>query len=116
MFLGYGGGREKKRRGKKRGPMRPNSGVLSQFKSTFHRVRAPRPGEYKGPRYSIAFFNQVNKSSVIAGPGGKYPPVTGEEFMKAAMKRNYDALEALRLYKASGLQDASSGPELAACS
>eukprot|EP00884_Botryococcus_braunii_P008663 jgi/Botrbrau1/17799/Bobra.0127s0048.1 len=85
-----------------------------KFKSTFHRVRAPRPGDYTGPRYSIAFFNQVNKASVIAGPGGKYPAVTGEEFMRAAMKRNYDAIEAIKLYKASGLVGASSQPEVAA--
>ncbi len=78
-----------------------------QFKSTFHRVRTPRPDEYTGPRYSIAFFNQVNKSCVIAGPGGKYAPVTGGEFMAAALKRNYDALEALRLYKESGLADSA---------
>lgn len=66
-----------------------------------------------GPRYSIAFFNQVNKSSVIAGPGGKYPPTTGEEFMRAAMKRNYDAMEALRLYRESGLMPSSSQPVVA---
>ena len=39
-----------------------------RLKSTFHRVRMPRPGEYQGPRYSIGFFNQANKSSVIQVP------------------------------------------------
>lgn len=30
-----------------------------RLKSNFHRVRVPKAGEYQGPRYSIAYFNQV---------------------------------------------------------
>ena len=30
-----------------------------RLKSNYHRVRMPRPGEYQGSRYSIAYFNQV---------------------------------------------------------
>lgn len=67
-----------------------------RLKSTFHRVRMPKPDEYQGPRYSIGFFNQTNKGSVIVGPQKKYPPVTGLEFILAAMQRNYDAIEAMK--------------------
>jgi len=56
----------------------------------------PKPGEYQGPRYSIGFFNQANKGSVIVGPKKKYAPVTGVEFILAAMQRNYNALQALK--------------------
>ncbi|GAA5972167.1 hypothetical protein JCM21900_003692 [Sporobolomyces salmonicolor] len=62
-----------------------------KLKSTFHRVTFPRPGEYQGPRYSIAFFNQARKGAVIQGPKQAYPPITGAEFIAQAMKRNYEA-------------------------
>lgn len=63
-----------------------------RFKSTFHRVKAPsEPGDYYGERYSIAFFNQPRKSARIQGPLKKYPEVTGEEFTRNAMQRNYQA-------------------------
>ncbi|KAF9891599.1 hypothetical protein FE257_003610 [Aspergillus nanangensis] len=65
-----------------------------RFKSTFHRVKAPsQPGDYFGDRYSIAFFNQPCKDSLIQGPRKKYPLVTGEEFNTQAMKRNFAALQ-----------------------
>jgi len=65
-----------------------------RFKSTFHRVKAPcEPGDYYGERYSIAFFNQPLKISKIQGPLKKYPLVTGEEFTRNAMNRNYKALQ-----------------------
>ena len=64
-----------------------------RFKSTFHRVKAPtEPGDYHGERYSIAFFNQPRKSCTIQGPLKKYPVVTGEEFTRAAMNRNFKAV------------------------
>jgi len=66
-----------------------------RFKSTFHRVKAPsEPGDYYGERYSIAFFNQPVKDAIIQGPKGKYPVVTGEEFNRKAMERNFQALKA----------------------
>ncbi|KAI6872757.1 Clavaminate synthase-like protein [Hortaea werneckii] len=66
-----------------------------RFKSTFHRVKAPsEEGDYFGPRYSIAFFNQPCTDCEIQGPKGKYPRVTGAEFTKAAMERNFAALKA----------------------
>jgi isopenicillin N synthase-like dioxygenase len=61
-----------------------------RFKSTFHRVRAPKEGEY-GPRYSIAWFNQPIRGTVIEDRGGKYATCTAEEFILGAMKRNYEA-------------------------
>lgn len=65
-----------------------------RFKSTFHRVKAPsEPGDFYGDRYSIAFFNQPCTDSVIQGPLGKYPIVTGEQFTANAMKRNFAALQ-----------------------
>lgn len=67
-----------------------------RFKSTFHRVKAPTDPEtdYFGPRYSIAFFNQPCVDCEIQGPMKKYPMVTGAEFTKAAMERNFNALKA----------------------
>ncbi len=67
-----------------------------RFKSTFHRVKTPEDPErdYFGERYSIAFFNQPGTDAVIQGPLRKYPAVTGEEFTRAAMGRNFKALQA----------------------
>jgi isopenicillin N synthase-like dioxygenase len=65
-----------------------------RFKSTFHRVKAPcEPNDYYGERYSIAFFNQPCKDAKIQGPLNKYPMVTGEEFTRNAMSRNYQAIQ-----------------------
>jgi isopenicillin N synthase-like dioxygenase len=65
-----------------------------RFKSTFHRVKAPcEPDDYYGERYSIAFFNQPCKDAKIQGPLKKYPVVTGEEFTRNAMSRNYQAIQ-----------------------
>lgn len=74
-----------------------------RFKSTFHRVKAPcEPGDYFGERYSIAFFNQPRKSAEIQGPQKRYPKVTGEEFTRNAMQRNFKAvLEKTRQVAAS---------------
>ncbi|KAG0762427.1 hypothetical protein G6F62_001017 [Rhizopus arrhizus] len=67
-----------------------------QFKSNFHRVRAPKVGEYQGPRYSIAYFNQANKSAVIQGRARYTEPITAAEFIRQAMERNYRALQKLK--------------------
>ncbi|KAI0874203.1 oxoglutarate/iron-dependent oxygenase [Hypoxylon argillaceum] len=66
-----------------------------RFKSTFHRVRTPRDPavDYFGSRYSMAYFNQPIKSCQIQGPLKKYPVVSGSEFIQAAIKRNYAALD-----------------------
>lgn len=65
-----------------------------RFKSTFHRVKAPcEPGDYYGERYSIAFFNQPCRDAQIQGPLKKYPLVTGEEFTRNAMTRNFKSLQ-----------------------
>lgn len=64
-----------------------------RFKSTFHRVKAPcEAGDYFGERYSIAYFNQPRKSAKIQGPLKRYPMVTGEEFTRNAMQRNFKAV------------------------
>ncbi|GAA5864416.1 hypothetical protein JCM3774_002784 [Rhodotorula dairenensis] len=76
-----------------------------RLKSTFHRVRCPREGEYSGPRYSIAFFNQAARDAVIQGPNQAYPKITGGEFIAQAMRRNFDAAMAkakLETYAISG--------------
>lgn len=62
---------------------------------TYHRVKAPcEEGDYYGERFSIAFFNQPCKDTVIQGPRGKYPAVTGEEFNRKAMELSYKAIKA----------------------
>ena len=84
------------------------------FKSTFHRVKAPtEPDDYYGERYSIAFFNQPCRDTLIQGPQKKYPLVTGEEFTSNAMMRNFKALEdkrrneVLEMAEQLGLKNAS---------
>lgn len=65
-----------------------------RFKSTFHRVKAPTdPGDYYGERYSIAFFNQPSKDTVIQGPKKKYPEITGRQFIANAMNTHFAALK-----------------------
>jgi len=59
-----------------------------KFKSNFHRVKLPGPGDSKGPRYSIAFFNQARSETVIQGPLKKYEAITGGQFIAEAMLRN----------------------------
>lgn len=83
------------------------------FKSTFHRVKAPTESDdYYGERYSIAFFNQPCRDTLIQGPKKKYPLITGEEFTRNAMRRNFQALEekrqkeALEMAEKVGLKDA----------
>lgn len=83
-----------------------------RFKSTFHRVKAPSDpvADFWGERYSIAFFNQPRGNAVIQGPLKKYPVVTGEQFTRNAMRRNFEALEKKRMQNAAeeqGLNGAS---------
>ena len=74
-----------------------------RFKSTFHRVKAPSEADdFWGERYSIAFFNQPCRDVVIQGPKGGYEKVTGEEFTRAAMRRNFEVLERRREMEGSG--------------
>jgi len=57
--------------------------------SNFHRVRNPRPDEYMGGRYSIAFFCQANTDVLIESSQGKYPPMTAGDYLAERMKANY---------------------------
>ena len=59
--------------------------------SNFHRVRNPRPDEYQGARYSVAFFCQANRDIVIQGPGGKYSPITAEDYLYQRVNANFAA-------------------------
>ncbi|KAI9493446.1 hypothetical protein BDB00DRAFT_823132 [Zychaea mexicana] len=90
-------------------PVNPNEGEIvcnlgdmlmhwadDRVVSNFHRVRAPKVGEYQGPRYSIAYFNQCNKSAIIQGSTRYTEPVTAGEFLRRAIERNYNALQALK--------------------
>jgi len=43
-----------------------------RLKSNYHRVRMPRPGEYQGSRYSIAYFNQVSITAAVQHWCGRY--------------------------------------------
>jgi isopenicillin N synthase-like dioxygenase len=60
-----------------------------QLPSNFHRVRNPQPHEYQGARYSLAFFCQANEEAVIEGPGKKYPPITGAEYLRQRISANF---------------------------
>lgn len=57
--------------------------------SNFHRVRSPGLGEHRDARYSIAFFAQANSEVVIAGPAGKYPPITAKDYLRQRIDANF---------------------------
>ena len=57
--------------------------------STLHRVRMPKPDEYQGPRYSIAFFCQANMDAIIEGPGKLYPPITAHDYLQQRIAANF---------------------------
>lgn len=57
-------------------------------------MKAPsEPDDFYGERYSIAYFNQPCRDVQIQGPLKKYPMVTGEEFTRNAMRRNFQAIQ-----------------------
>lgn len=60
-----------------------------QLPSNFHRVKNPVPGEYMGPRYSLAFFCQANTDALIESPSGKYPPITAGDYLKQRIAANF---------------------------
>ncbi|WP_158968250.1 isopenicillin N synthase family dioxygenase [Chachezhania sediminis] len=60
-----------------------------RLQSTLHRVRMPKSDEYLGPRYSMAFFAQANRDTVLAGPDGKYDPMTGHDYIQMRLGANY---------------------------
>lgn len=59
--------------------------------SNFHRVKNPLPGEYLGPRYSMAFFAQANRDATIEGPGRKYPPIAAGDYLNQRVAANFKA-------------------------
>ena len=58
--------------------------------SNFHRVKNPVPGEYMGPRYSLAFFCQANTDVLIKSPAGKYPPITAGDYLAERIRANFN--------------------------
>lgn len=60
-----------------------------QLPSNFHRVRTPGPGDYQGPRYSLAFFAQANRDVLIEGPQAKYPVITAEDYLRMRISANF---------------------------
>jgi len=58
--------------------------------SNFHRVKNPVPGEYMGPRYSLAFFCQANTDALIVSPAGKYPPITAGDYLAERIRANFN--------------------------
>ncbi len=57
--------------------------------SNLHRVRMPKPTEYLGPRYSMAYFAQANMDTVLAGPDGKYEPMTAHDYIQMRLGANF---------------------------
>lgn len=60
-----------------------------QLKSTLHRVCMPKPEEYRGPRYSMAYFCQANKDVMIQGPKKKYPAISAKDYLTQRIKANF---------------------------
>lgn len=57
--------------------------------SNLHRVRMPKPDEYLGPRYSMAFFAQANMDTVLQGPQGKYEAMTAHDYIQMRLGANF---------------------------
>ncbi|MCC5958054.1 MAG: isopenicillin N synthase family oxygenase [Rhodobacteraceae bacterium] len=57
--------------------------------SNLHRVRMPKPEEYLGPRYSMAFFCQANTDAMLEGPEGKYDPMTAHDYIQMRLGANF---------------------------
>lgn len=51
------------------------------LKSTYHRVRAPRVDDNRGPRYSIPYFANSKLDVIIQGPEKKFDPVTSFDLL-----------------------------------
>lgn len=60
-----------------------------QLPSNFHRVKNPAEGEYQGARYSMAFFAQANRGTLIETPSGKYPPITAGDYLQQRIAANF---------------------------
>ncbi len=60
-----------------------------RLKSNFHRVKNPRPDEYQGARYSLAFFAQANREVVIESASGKYEPITAGDYLYRRVNANF---------------------------
>ena len=60
-----------------------------QLKSNLHRVRMPKPDEYQGPRYSIAYFAQANTDAMIQGPQRKYEPISAKDYLLQRIAANF---------------------------
>lgn len=78
-----------------------------KLKSTLHRVRSPRPGDDLGDRYSVVFFTQANKNTIIQGPEAKYPEITAGEFIQQRLQANYAQLKLIQEKEREKIQPAT---------
>ncbi len=60
-----------------------------KLKSTLHRVKMPEADEYRGARYSMAFFCQANTDVVIQGPEKKYAAITAADYLRQRIAANF---------------------------
>ncbi|MCF2946978.1 isopenicillin N synthase family oxygenase [Paraglaciecola aquimarina] len=60
-----------------------------KLKSTFHRVRMPKPEEITQARYSMAFFCQANKNVIIQGSEKSYKPISAEDYLNMRIAANF---------------------------
>ncbi|MGI9599233.1 MAG: isopenicillin N synthase family dioxygenase [Acidimicrobiales bacterium] len=60
-----------------------------RLQSTLHRVRMPRPTEYLGPRYSIAYFAQADCDAIVVGPERRYEPITAADYLQQRIAANF---------------------------
>lgn len=57
--------------------------------SNLHRVRMPKDGESLGSRHSIAYFAQANRDTILAGPEGKYTPMSAHDYIQMRLGANF---------------------------
>lgn len=64
-----------------------------RLKSNFHRVKAADIGVDIPERYSMPYFAQADRDAVIAGPRGKYEPMTAGEYLDMRIQANFGRAE-----------------------
>lgn len=67
-----------------------------RLQSRIHRIRKPASNEYHGPRSSIEYINEANRSVIIQGRTKHTKPITAGEILMTEMERNYNAFKLIQ--------------------
>lgn len=85
-----------------------------RLKSTYHRVRMPRPGEYRGERYSLAYFANAGLHTPLQDAAKSAPAVTFLQMLeRRAQAVPLQADPATGLVCVAALAGIAGGPDFA---